>query len=425
MSKKFTILAVLISIMGMEFCHGSQEERTLGSMKLSPPAIPLVVRRQTADSLIKPLTAPTPFDLETKLLETYREKAKDGTEENQLKLACLLLQPQHLISTDDMKNEAYRTLLSMQDHGNPTVVFNLAHCLQYGNGVEATKLSKIAALTLYRVAAAKHYLPAKVMLAYCLFNKIGCRGTIGDSIEALGYFVEAADQGSQFSCLFLGYHSLYAVDLEENQLKRALHYFLQVEDKYLVTPMIAVVYLLQGNRSKALEHLLLADDYYKNWLSPIPVNEGFIEYLKYKVSKENLPKAKTTKQKGKTGKEKAAIAQEQLKNELISDLTQTYNQYVTLRHWLYDLSQDKSFPRSKDFHIDGSIAELKRMYKSFEKDWKKGNNNDELRLYLTDFMLSLHGFEEKCFLSEQRVRNKSIKDLLAKKLRDLRLEAEN
>jgi TPR repeat protein len=370
----------------------------------------------------------------------YQFEADNGNPASALKLTCLLLQPQDKMPTEVMQKEAFEWLISLKEFKYPVAWFNLAHCLQYGNGVVASKTAQQTALKLYRMTDDRGYLPAKVAYAYCLYHGIGYKeitessGNLTlinnlrrqtDIKESLSLFNDAACQGSQFSALHLGYHFLYSDEAKEDDLELAIFNLKLVDEEQVVAPMLAAAYLIQQDRSRALQFVLKADQHYKNWLSHIPISDSFIKYLTHRVAQESKKPnaAGKTNRKGQTRKALKAQKADPFKAKLAEDLKQAHPHYTGIRDWLHRLTHDEGFPEDEDFNPQECLDLVRKTYKSFQHQWTHESEDAMKSVHLSVFLTELYPFIEKCFISEQLVRNKQLKAVLARQLREQRLES--
>lgn len=422
MGPLFKIITMILFITLIENNHASHvPDKDLPNFHksvLHANKLPFVILKKAPDGTIKMISEDTPKAIEQRAIESLRIEAKSGAIASNLRLVNQLLFPTRIECSEAMKREAFAVLNSLEHTNNKFALFNLAHCLLYGTGVEQTEATYARGILLLRNSQSQDYMPAKILLACNLYHKLVGKADFVSQIEALKIFFEAAEQGSDFSMLFIGHQFIDQINKEERDAKNAIIYFKRVKDKRLVSAILSALYLSQNNPEMALESAVEAKALYDNGRTTIPVSSEYIEYLQQKIARNNAT-VKHVRLKNKGNKSKNELAHKQFVENLEKDLRYIKHQYDSLKKYLMTLSKDTRFPVDADFIPAVWLTELMVVYKEFENAWIKCKDMDESRLCLDAFTADFVPLAENFYIGEQFVRSKCIPTILANNLRNI------
>lgn len=422
MNKLFKIILIVICANIVSNCYASQakdpELPVLHKSVLRANKLPFVILTKKADGTIKMISEKTPIDMETRAIAMLRKESESGTIVDGLKLVNQLLFPTHLQPTPAMKSEAFSVLDRLEKTNNRIVLFNLAHCLLYGTGVDQTEENYKRAIALLKCSQSQGYMPATILLAFHLFYKLVGKASFFSQVESLKLFLETAEEGSDFSMLFIGYQFMDHPNKEDRDANNAILYFKRVKDKRLVSAILSALYLSQSNPKMALETGIEAKTLYDTGKTTVPVSAEYIDYLQQKIARSDAA-VKPTKLKNRENRSKRELAQKQFIETLENDLRYFKHQYDALKKYLMVLSEDTAFPVDLDFVPMVWLTKLIMIYKKFEGGWIKSKNLDERRLCLDAFAADFITLAENSYIGEQFVRSKSIPKILSDNLKNM------
>jgi len=307
-------------------------------------------------------------------------------------LGMCLLKAMGCKDNEENKREGVYWLQEAIKLGSRDSMGELGYCYEYSRGIKADPKNIELAFYWYTEAAKLDSLVGMANLGHCYMSSIGCEDTEDNKNLAIYWLKRAIEMGDVLeSKANLGY--LYFIGMKgvKRDLNQALPLFEQIKGKYPIHHLIAYIYFIQKNYSKALENYIEAR------LNGVQVSDRLIAYLAGKLQKKKSSFMPEDNKTGKSGKVKA----EKQKEDLMKSQASVEKLYEEICSKLREIQADPTGHEGCDFDAGVSLTQIAQLHASFMGNkFKAETNLVTKKKILMSFETLLNGYEEKVNLAE-------------------------